>query len=235
MKEITLPAPKNHDFPPPKWWTTTFENAWQYRQTWPLKISNSPFRINGFAHKRTSPIKKCHSAFSPAILINNLYWECPAIKGDLFLDHKEQSISNNFLYAQNGLARPPKNLSWLFPSQMMNSYVQECLMILLDIFRQRMKHSTSNYCYFAQNNDARLKKIHHDPSPFKKWTTEFEWQDNFTHRMSNFWHLPLNGEWRMANVLLTSQSPLSPTQRDCRYIGIGPDSWKLSMWCVVTD
>ena len=42
------------------------------------------------------------------MLINNLYWECPAIKGDLFLDQKEQSISNNFLYAQNGLARPPK-------------------------------------------------------------------------------------------------------------------------------
>ena len=48
--------------------------------------------------------------------------------------------------------------------------------------------------------------MHHDPSPFKKWTTEFEWQDNFTHRMSHFWHLPLNGEWRMANVLLTSRS-----------------------------
>ena len=50
--------------------------------------------------------------------------------------------------------------------------------------------------------------MHHDPSPFKKWTTEFEWQDNFTHRMSHFWHLPLNVEWRMANVLLTSRSPV---------------------------
>ena len=105
MKEITLPAPKKIMISPSE---TTFENAWQYRRTCPLKISNSPFRINGFVHKKTSPLKKFHYAFSPSMLINNLYWECPAIKGDLFLDHKEQSISNNFLYAQNGLARPPK-------------------------------------------------------------------------------------------------------------------------------
>ena len=124
---------------------------------------------------------------------------------DLFLDHMEQLISNNFFIRTKWSCPPQKNLSWLFPSQMMNSYVQECLMIQLDIFRQRMKHSTSNYCYFVQNNAARLK-MHHDPSLFKQWTTEFEWQDNFTHRMSNFWHLTLNAEWRMANVLLTSRS-----------------------------
>ena len=153
MKEITLPAPKKIMISPSE---TTFENAWQYRRTCPLKISNSPFRINGFVHKKTSPLKKFHYAFSPSMLINNLYWECPAIKGDLFLDHKEQSISNNFLYAQNGLARPQK-LIMTFPFQTMNSYVQECPIIQLDIFRQRMKHSTSNHCYFAQNNVARLK------------------------------------------------------------------------------
>ena len=92
MKEITLPAPKKITISSSE---TFFENAWQYRRTCPLKISNSPFRINGFAHEITYPL-------------NNLYWECLAIKGDLFLDHKEQSISNNFLYAQNGLARPQK-------------------------------------------------------------------------------------------------------------------------------
>ena len=34
--------------------------------------------------------------------------------------------------------------------------------------------------------------------------------------MSNFWHLPLNGEWRMANVLLTSRNQL-PTRDWCCY------------------
>ena len=100
-------------------------------------------------------------------MINNVYREWPATKGDVFLDDKEQSISNYCFYAQNGLARPEKNLSWLFPSQMMNSYVQECLVIQPDIFRQRMKHSTSNYCYFAQNNVAHLKKSIMTPPPSK--------------------------------------------------------------------
>ena len=47
-------------------------------------------------------------------MINNLYRECPAIKGDVFLDDKEQSISNYCFYAQNGLARPEK-LIMTFP------------------------------------------------------------------------------------------------------------------------
>ena len=184
--------------PPPKCWTTTYENAWQYRRTCPLKISNSPFRINGFAHKRTSPLKKISLCICSLHIDKQPLLRMPGNKR--WLDHKEQSISNNFLYAQNGLARPQKNLSWLFPSQMMNSYVQECLMILLDIFRQRMKHSTSNYCYFAQNNVARLKKSIMTPPPSKneqlnlngKITSHIECQT------FDICHWMANGEWRMS-------------------------------------
>ena len=150
MKEITLPAPKKIMISPSE---TTFENAWQYRRTCPLKISNSPFRINGFVHKKTSPLKKFHYAFSPSMLINNLYWECP-VTYSLIIRNNLYQIT----FCLHKMVLPaPKKLIMTFPFQTMNSYVQECPIIQLDIFRQRMKHSTSNYCYFAQNNVARLK------------------------------------------------------------------------------
>ena len=204
MKEITLPAKKKITIsPPPKWWTTTYtyENTWQYRRTCLLKISNSPVRINGFAHKISSPPQKIHYEFSPSILINNLYREYPAVKGDLCLDHKEQSISNHFLYAENRLARSQKNFSWLFPLQMMNRYVQECSFIESDIFLQRKEHSTSNYCYFAQNIVARPKKSIMTPPPSKneqlnlngKLTSDIECQ---TLTFASEWRMA-NGEWQM--------------------------------------
>ena len=114
MKEITLPAQKRSWFPPPKWWTTTFKNAWQYRRTCPLKISNCPFRINGVPHKITSPLKKFHDAFSPSMLINNLYWECPAKKVtySLIIRNNPYQITS---YMHKMALPAPKKLIMTFP------------------------------------------------------------------------------------------------------------------------
>ena len=43
MKEITLPAPENHDFPPPKWWTTTFEKCLAISSDLPLENKQQSF------------------------------------------------------------------------------------------------------------------------------------------------------------------------------------------------